>query len=228
MYLHCKAFPKLFMMRHSSPTQFFAAPVFARSSTLTHRKRTAGFSLVEVVLAIGVVAFAFVGIFGLLPSGMTNFRKAMDISVGATIFQKVVDDARQTDFTTLTTPPPNSGGSATGDSFSTGMRYFDEGGDEIIPGGGLYSQSGNLTQQEKNRVVFYVNTRISKVSGVPINDDPGKRRYENSNLATVTVQVANNPAGRDIPIDGTTYLFDMTGIKNMAVTTYSALVAKQD
>src|SRR5436190_20884425 len=64
-------------------------------------RSTSGFSLVEVVLAIGVVSFAFVTLFGLLPSGLTMFRKAMDISVGAQIFQKIVDDARQTDFSTL-------------------------------------------------------------------------------------------------------------------------------
>ena len=38
----------------------------------------AGFSLVEVALAIGIVAFAFVALLGLIPTGLNTFRQAID------------------------------------------------------------------------------------------------------------------------------------------------------
>ena len=38
----------------------------------------AGFSLIEVTLAIGIIAFAFVALFGLLPTGMQTFRASVD------------------------------------------------------------------------------------------------------------------------------------------------------
>src|SRR3954464_1029271 len=59
------------------------------------------FSLIEVVLAVGVVAFAFVAILGLIPAGMSQFRQAIDTSVCAQIAQRIINEAQQTDFTVL-------------------------------------------------------------------------------------------------------------------------------
>lgn|GEM_PF-6307406 len=53
------------------------------SSLRPFRRR--GFTLIETAFAIGIVAFAFVALIGLLPAGLTNFREAMDPSVGAQI-----------------------------------------------------------------------------------------------------------------------------------------------
>ena len=46
-----------------------------------------GFSLVEVALALGIVAFAFVSLFGLLPTGLGVFRSAIDTSNETWIMQ---------------------------------------------------------------------------------------------------------------------------------------------
>ena len=46
-----------------------------------------GFSLVEVALALGIVAFAFVSLFGLLPTGLGVFRSAIDTSNETWIIQ---------------------------------------------------------------------------------------------------------------------------------------------
>ena len=50
-------------------------------------RRDDGFSLVEVTLAIGIIAFAFVALFGLLPMGMTTFRAAVDSTNDTSIMQ---------------------------------------------------------------------------------------------------------------------------------------------
>lgn len=82
-------------------------------------RRAAGFSLVEVVLSIGIVAFAFVAIFGLLPAGLTTFRQAVDNSLGSQIVQRLVNEAQQTDYPTLIAAPTGP------------LRYFDDQGNEV-------------------------------------------------------------------------------------------------
>lgn len=79
----------------------------------------AGFSLVEVTIAIGIVSFAFIPIFGLIPTGLAKFHVAMKTSVTAQIAQRVIGNAQQTDFETLKKTPTSS-------------RYFDEEGAEVL------------------------------------------------------------------------------------------------
>ena len=68
-----------------------------------------GFSLVEVALALGIVAFAFVSLFGLLPVGLGVFRTAIDTGNETWIMQGLnskihvtewskIDDQKQEDF----------------------------------------------------------------------------------------------------------------------------------
>jgi len=89
------------------------------------RKKQAGFSLIEIALALGVVSFAFVSILSLVPLGMSMFHSAVDISVGTQISQRVVNDLQQADFGTLV----NS---------SQPIRYFDEQGQEVSSTVGIY------------------------------------------------------------------------------------------
>jgi uncharacterized protein (TIGR02598 family) len=53
------------------------------------RVRQAGFSLVEVTMAIGIVAFAFVALLGLLPTGLGVFRQSIDSSNQMWIMQNL-------------------------------------------------------------------------------------------------------------------------------------------
>ena len=62
---------------------------------------SAGFSLIEVVIAIGIIAFAFIAIIGLIPTGLSSIKGSMQTSVMSRIAQKVISDAEQSDFTTL-------------------------------------------------------------------------------------------------------------------------------
>lgn len=89
------------------------------SPSLQTPARCAAFSLVEVVLAIGIVAFAFVAIFSLVPVGLGTFRDAMNNSIGSQIVQRLVNEAQQTDYPTLT---------AVANAKTT--RYFDDQGNE--------------------------------------------------------------------------------------------------
>jgi uncharacterized protein (TIGR02598 family) len=59
----------------------------------------AGFSLVEVIVAMGIVAFAFVGLLGIIPSGLSSFRQSVDQARALTALNMVASAARNSKFT---------------------------------------------------------------------------------------------------------------------------------
>lgn len=156
-------------------------------------KRFSGFSLVEVTLAIGIVASAAVVVVGLFPSGMNTFRQAMNASVGGQIAQQLLSEAQQTDFDVLRSPnnipvapdydyPVNT-------TFKKPDRYFDDQGAEVAP-----------SAVEKLKIVYWVRTRVSPRSDLPnLAKVPGAGNPEIVNskvIATVVIQIANNPSNQ--------------------------------
>ena len=75
-----------------------------------------GFSLIEMVIAIGIVSFALVATLGLLQKGLFTFRDSMNSAVASQIGQRMINSAEQADFTGL----------------STATNYFDEQG-HLLP-----------------------------------------------------------------------------------------------
>ena len=71
-----------------------------------------GFSLVEVVLSLGIAAFALIAIFGLLPVGLTSNRDSIDQSAASQLAVLLDEDLRSTKSGALTpvfqipVPPP--------------------------------------------------------------------------------------------------------------------------
>ena len=126
-------------------------------------RRSMGFSLVEVTMAIGIVSFVFLTTLGLIPTGLKTFHSAIDTSVGSQIFQRVINETQQTDFDTLVGSVP-------------AIRYFDEQGNELAP-----SLAG--------KAIYHVNTRILPSSLLTTTGTAAS----NTSLATITVQIAKNP-----------------------------------
>ncbi len=58
-------------------------------AAVSEMKRQSGFSLVEVTLAIGVIAFALVAIFALIPVGLSSSREAIDDTTTSLITQDI-------------------------------------------------------------------------------------------------------------------------------------------
>jgi uncharacterized protein (TIGR02598 family) len=75
-------------------------PKTARSKS---RLTQAAFTLVEVVLSIGVVSFALVSMVGLLPVGMATQRQATSNMVESQIVQGLANEIQLTDFDNLQT-----------------------------------------------------------------------------------------------------------------------------
>ena len=170
---------------------------------------SAAFSLIEIVLAIGVVSFAFVGVVGLLPAGMDVFRKSMNASVGVQIVQRVLTEAQQTDFNVLTGQDTQQPAPAYYEYMAT--RYFDDEGTELPTG-------------QAAKSLYHVHTVVQNLPKFP--DGAGKNTIEMNDLATVVVQVAVNPAQRPIPKDGTTLLW--TEAPGIQLQNYPVLVSHHD
>ena len=70
------------------------------------RRRTGGFSLIEVTIALGIFVFAMVPIIGVTSSGMKNLRDSMDDTVRADIVRKVVGEVmRSTNYANVDLNP---------------------------------------------------------------------------------------------------------------------------
>jgi uncharacterized protein (TIGR02598 family) len=156
---------------------------FAPPKVQPSGSRQRGFSLVEVTLAIGIVSFAFLAILGLIPIGLQTFRSAIDTSVSAQIFQRVINEAQQTDFDTLVDRPhlpdypslPPAGFTFRAPSVGApALRYFDDQGNEC----------------PATKAIYYVNTRIIVSTELPNSASSASANFD---LAMITVQIANNP-----------------------------------
>ncbi|MEY2490893.1 MAG: hypothetical protein QOC70_2835 [Verrucomicrobiota bacterium] len=80
---------------------------------------SAGFSLVEVTLALGVAAFCLIALFGLLPLGVQANQNAISQTAAASVLSSVVADLRAAPKTSLTS-------SLYGVTFgTTKLLYFD-------------------------------------------------------------------------------------------------------
>ena len=96
-----------------------------------------GFSLVEVTLALGIVSFSMVAIFGLLPVGLDVSRQAIDTTVCSQITQQMVHAAQQTDFSRLS--------QLQSDSASQPWCFDDQGGRSANPSLARYKAAYQVT-----------------------------------------------------------------------------------
>jgi uncharacterized protein (TIGR02598 family) len=70
-----------------------------------NRKQSAGFSLVEVALALGITAFCLTSILGLLPAGLTINQTSAEQTASANIARTIISDFRTAVSGSLTTSP---------------------------------------------------------------------------------------------------------------------------
>jgi uncharacterized protein (TIGR02598 family) len=193
--------------------------------------------LIEVAIAVGILAVALVALLGLLPGGMTNFRKAMDTSITAQIAQRILFDMQQAEFAQIIDAPASGTDTISPDYTFTApkrgtqqFRYFDEQGVELIPP----NNGTTLSANQALAMVYQVNIRVMPTASVPAKGDTIA-----GTVALVTVQVARNPGNKTIPVyrsansdANISYrnLYDPTSdvIKKRGVQiyTYSALIGK--
>ena len=148
-------------------------------------RANSGFSLIEISLAIGVVAFAFVAILGLLPTGMNTFRKAVDTSVSTQIVQRVLNEAMQTDFDEMIN---NLERAKQGEVVAHEFRYFDD-------------QGGEVDAEDIKSSIYTVSTLVKPYTDLP-STSSSRIAPKSLNLATVMINVVANPLGVQVKVQG--------------------------
>lgn len=212
------------MSPHASA--FIPFPVRGRLKN-TSAAGARGFSLVEMVLAIGIVAFAFVGLLALLPVGMGIFREAMETSVSTQIAQRIISDLTETEFDQLIANP------ISGNFYTLPLRYFDDQGTEV-----RVTNPAGPTDLERVIILYTVRVRGS----LPGKADPtshksdyptslpskSSSRFNPRDTSFLTIQIANNPAGKKLETDTVTNLIDPQKARSSGIRlqTYSVALTR--
>ena len=148
--------------------QFSRSPNWPPSTLVSNsRRKEAGFSLVEVSLAIGIIAFAFVALFGLLPTGMNVMRASMDIANETWIMQNLNSMVQVTPWKSIVEP---------GSGFQSEVYYFDEEG-RLVDTKSKPSQGTGDAERRLYAVKLLVDTVENPAEGVSTGLDlDGARR----------------------------------------------------
>lgn len=147
--------------------RMFASSLSWNASVLS-KKRAAAFSLVEVVLALGVMSFCLLTVIGLLPVGLTTLRDAAQQTVEGQIVQRVGSQMQLTQFTQLD------------DHFGGKVFYFD---DEGTP------------SSSKPTVGYQVSTAFGVVNYPGSSAAPSESPIT-ANIRTLEVEVVKLPAAK--------------------------------
>ena len=87
-------------------------PNVASAVSIPLRFRKQAFSLIEVVIALGVIGFALTTLIGLMPVGLNIFRESMTSTVQTDVLRQLASQFQETPFAAL--------------SNNTNMQYFSD------------------------------------------------------------------------------------------------------
>lgn len=84
------------------------SPSWLKAEDVLCAGRAAGFSLIEVVIALGIISFALVAVIGLLPTGLSSQREAVNQAFGTQALNDVAQAVQGIYLTNgvATFPPP--------------------------------------------------------------------------------------------------------------------------
>lgn len=139
-----------------------------------HTAPPQAFSLVEVTLALGILSFAFVALFGLIPIGLVTFATAIDATVETQIVQRVTTVARQAKFSELEKLDRYPGKTEKGEEAAD--FFFDEQGNEIVADSAIAAKE----------YIYSAAFQLQDESSVPA---AGGAQAVNPNLATVVLTI---------------------------------------
>jgi uncharacterized protein (TIGR02598 family) len=178
---------------------------------LSSTPATRGFSLVEVAMSIGIIAFAFVALFALIPTGLTTFRESIDTSNETWILQGMNSMVQTTDFRQV--PELDYG-------TSKEIYYFDEEGKR--------TDTENYPASDENvkRDRLYA-VKLLVEDFVPPGEDGAKENTHGKRVIAVFAPYQNPTAMKDFAsVSGADALANLP--PNTAVRARSFIAARMD
>ena len=141
-------------------------------------RRNAGFSLVEVVMALGIMSVGLVPLMALLPIGLKVHRQAIEVTVASQIVARVTHEAQQTDYTDLTL------------AGNSPLTYcFDDQGNLLSSGKG--DQTVFATCKDSKRI-YDVRATVNQAASLPAAGSMA----QSPSLARIQIDIASNPGAR--------------------------------
>lgn len=149
-------------------------------------KSRSAFSLIEVVLAIGVLSFSFLVLFNMIPVGLGMMSSSIDSTIGMQIVQRVTTLARQAKFSELAKLDKNTGTDARGEKADF---FFDDQGNEV--------DAAAVTAKRYVYTAAVVLLQQSAVPGrtgaqIPNPDVATVKQLPTLNIATINIIVRKN------------------------------------
>ena len=99
--------PAIVTMKNTSPRFFRRIPSGLPGDLSVgecrEKRIPSGFSLIEVVMALGIFAFVIIPVIGLVSGGMKNLRQSMDDTVRAGIAKEIAGEALRTPYSNVVT-----------------------------------------------------------------------------------------------------------------------------
>lgn len=141
-------------------------------------RESGGFSLLEVLFALGIIVTVGISLIGLIPSGFDTVRRAGDLSVIARIVQTISSDALSSDWEEYAEQFSSNG---------TMVRYFDDQGNALERSGlrnHIYTASIELAG---------ASTSASAASATSLPGDEKMRIDRSRDLRRILIRVTNVP-----------------------------------
>jgi len=173
-------------MQPTTPKQLKASPgLYCAQASLASTADRRGFSLIEVVLSLGIVSFAFVGLFGLLPVGLNAFTNSVDSTVESQIAENVLTNVKQAKFSNLLSLADQNAGSNPALPPVQGY-YFDDQGKAV---------AANPTSTTPASYVYSAGVQVYYDSTIPAGVQPSSVAFlsSTSSQTTATQSQASAP-----------------------------------
>ena len=149
------------------------------------------FSLIEVVLALGVLSFSFLVLFNMIPVGLGMMTNSINTTVGSQIVQRITTIARQAKFTELSKLDRHPGTDNRGEIAD---YFFDDQGVEmdaakVMAGNYVYTAAVVLLPQSSVPGAGGVQIPNPQIATINIII---KKNEGTETLRTVNALIANN------------------------------------
>jgi uncharacterized protein (TIGR02598 family) len=162
-----------------TPIKRFAISAAAAKGQVRRVRGEAGFTLVEVCLALGIMAVTLIPLIGVMAMGLGQVRSNIDNNESVNISQQVFLEARQMSFSTLAAK-------------GTYYRYFSAQGDDLGTG---TSTSSGLTMANSSQIVYTAVVTVTAYNSSTTPQALPGGDTQQPTLLTLTVQVRKTPGG---------------------------------